>query len=148
MISTLRRAGCLASALLVLLAAVGCGPGSATVSGRVTYKGAPLPSGDVLIYGANGKVQSGPIGADGNYAIYKAPVGDVKMAVVPPNPSSQMMLPRQVKGARKHPGATDDASMPPIKVVPIPERYNDPDKSGLNFTLKSGEQTIDLDLTP
>jgi hypothetical protein len=131
--------------LLVLLAALGCGSGSATVSGKVTYKGEPLPAGSVAIYGANGKVQSGPIGADGTYTISKAPVGDVKMAVVTPNASP---VTRKIKGEVKHPGATDGASSSPIKVVPIPDRYKDPDKSGLNFTLKSGEQTINLDLTP
>jgi hypothetical protein len=135
-----------ASALLVLLAALGCGSGSATVSGKVTYKGEPLPAGSVAIYGANGKVQSVTIGTDGTYTISKAPVGDVKMTVVTPNPSPGA---QQSKGAtRKHPGAEDTASSPPLKVVPIPERYTDPDKSGLNFTLKPGEQTINLDLTP
>jgi hypothetical protein len=134
-----------ASALLVLLAALGCSSGSATVSGKVTYKGEPLPAGSVAIYGANGRVQSGPIAGDGTYTIAKAPVGDVKMTVVTPNPSPETRQGKRGRDPIKHPGAADAA---PIKVVPIPDRYKEPDKSGLNFTLKSGEQTINLDLTP
>lgn len=150
-ISTFRKAGCSASTLLMLSAALGCGPGSATVSGRVTYNGTPLTRGDILIYGANGKVQSGPIGTDGHYTIFKAPVGDVKVAVAAsrpstPPPTSPGM--RRIKGVMKHPRSAHNPSPSPVKVVPIPERYKDPDKSGLSFTLKSGEQTINLDLTP
>jgi hypothetical protein len=37
-------------------------------------------------------------------------------------------------------------SLPAIKFVPIPNRYKEPDKSGLNFTLKPGAQTINLEL--
>src|SRR5262249_15289796 len=149
----LRRVGCLTSALLVLLTALGCGSGSATVSGRVTYQGEPLTAGDLIIYGANGQIQSGQISADGTYAIYKAPVGDVKMAVLTPKdlPAQRPPEPGGVwqgkKGGRKKTLIKEEFKPPPpVKVVPIPDRYKEPDKSGLNFTLKRGEQTIDLNL--
>jgi hypothetical protein len=152
MFSTLRRVGCLTSALLVLLTALGCGPGSATVSGRVTYQGEPLTAGDLIIYGANGQIQSGQISADGTYAIYKAPVGDVKMAVLtpkelPPQRPEPAGVPQGKKGGRKKTLVNVEVpAPPPVKIVPIPDRYKEPDKSGLNFTLKRGEQTIDLNL--
>jgi hypothetical protein len=142
--------------LLLLLTALGCGSGSATVSGRVTYKGEPLTAGDIIIYGANGKIDSGPISADGTYAIYKAPVGDVKIAVLTPKPLPPQRPPgpgvRKDQGERTRKRIFKEAVPPaptvppPVKVVPIPDRYKEPDKSGLNFTLKPGEQTIDLDL--
>jgi hypothetical protein len=149
-----RRLGGCSAVLLLLMAVTGCGSGTADISGRVTYQGKPLPAGAVIIHGANGKVQSGPISADGTYAIYKAPVGDVKIAVVtpkppPPQPAATPGMKRSKGGGRKHPGAAEAHPPPPVdKFVPIPERYKDPEQSGLTFTLKSGSQTIDLDLQP
>jgi hypothetical protein len=134
--------------LLVLLTALGCG-GSANVSGKVTYKGEPLPWGNVVIYGANGKIESGQISPDGTYAVHKAPVGEVKMAVIVSNPSPKTPPGQTLgKGPKTRPPRRlpPPPDLPPIKFVPIPDRYKEPDQSGLNFTLKSGEQTIDLDL--
>ena len=36
----------------------------------------------------------------------------------------------------------------PDVVVPIPDKYAEPDTSGLTFTVKRGEQTHNITLTP
>jgi hypothetical protein len=127
------------------------GGATVTVSGKVAYKGEPVTFGAVAIYGADGQTASGRIDADGHYTVDKVPIGDVKMAVLTPNPttpkgSSKGRL--KSKGKVKYSGAEVPSMDWVSKFVAIPARYKDPDQSGLTFTVKSGEQTIDLDLKP
>jgi hypothetical protein len=130
---------------------MGCGGGgTATVSGKVTYKGEPVTAGYVTYYGADGKTDSGRIDADGHYTVYKAPVGDVKVAVLTSDPKRRVPSGGLSKGkqASKHPDSEITASDQVGKFVAIPPRYKDPDKSGLAFTVKSGSQVINLELNP
>jgi hypothetical protein len=72
---------CLAVAFPLALA--GCGKTTATVSGVVKYQGEPLPSGTVIIYGANSNdtPARGAIGENGKYIVTDAPLGEVKIAI-------------------------------------------------------------------
>jgi hypothetical protein len=134
--------------------------GTATISGTVTYKGEPLTAGYVAFYDTNGQTASGRIDADGHYTVYKAPVGEVKVAVFTIDPTAK---PPVGLTKKKQPGGVYEEAMAkskqtsngemiaparPGKFVPIPARYKDPEQSGLTFTVKSGSQTIDLDLQP
>jgi hypothetical protein len=102
-----------------------------TVCGKVTFKGQPLPSGKVLILSTEGKVYSGDIGPDGQYAVYRVSGGPVKIAVAtyPPPPPGPVPV-----GAPAY--------------VPIPRRYRDFDKSGLMRSVAHGWQRQDIELEP
>jgi len=67
----------------VTLALSGCGKSTGSVSGKVTYKGEPLPSGTVTFVTDAGVVSS-PIAVDGTYSIPKAPLGTVAITVTTP----------------------------------------------------------------
>jgi hypothetical protein len=141
-----RPSGHRAAPFLLLLAAAGCG-NTGTVSGRVTYKGEPVPGGVITFYGANGRTDSGRIEADGRYAVYQAPLGEVKVTVVRPKVGPP---PRVFKGREppRHPDAAGSAPAPSDKVMILPDRFKDPSTSGLTVTVKGGSQTTDIDLPP
>jgi hypothetical protein len=137
-----RFAGFLALLPLVL---VGCGA-KATVTGKVTYKGKPLPMGTVTIHGEKGEVATGGI-ADGSYQVEKAPVGPVKITVtVPKAPKvpNQMggMAAREGKEGPGMPGGGEAQK----EVVPIPDKYASPETSGKSTTLNKGKQEYNIDL--
>jgi hypothetical protein len=146
--------GCLALGLL--LPAIGCqGPKKsiemAEVSGKVLFKGQPLPGGRITFVSkeAPGFTGSGNIDEQGNYKC-QVPVGEAKVSV-----DNQML--QATGGGRKGPGApankpglkrpgSEDAQPQKGRYVLIPNKYYSPDNSGLVFTIKPGSQTIEVRL--
>ena len=78
-----RSCGCVAACAL-LLAAGGCGKGTGSVSGKVTYKGTPVTSGAVTFHGEGGWVQSAWISPDGTFMVdtQYAPLTDKIVAAI------------------------------------------------------------------
>ena len=112
---------------MALLAVMGCGSSTASVSGTVTLEGTPLTGGSVIFYGKNGTIISAAIGADGSYYVPHAPMGAVSAAVV--------NFPKRTPGAAAN-------------LVAIPAKYYDPTTAGLHYTVTSGRQTIHIRLEP
>lgn len=117
---------------------VGCGSSSngpaGQIRGRVTYEGEPVKEGVVSVYSSDlGSGASGNISPDGTYTI-SDPVRTGKYAVSvfpPPEPPPQ-----------------DEVPVSSNKVYDnIPEKYRDPQKSGLVVDIKEGENTFDIDMT-
>jgi hypothetical protein len=128
------------AAALLTLAAAGCA-GRGDVSGKVTYKGKPLVWGTVQFEGSDKIIKQGNINSDGTYTIRGLAPGEAKAAVSSINPRSSDFQPRQVEG-RPPP-----KPRPEVKGwFPIPEKYDTPHKSGLVYTIKGGENTIDIEL--
>jgi Carboxypeptidase regulatory-like domain/Bacterial-like globin len=96
--------------------------GEESVEGKVTYKGKPLPSGTITLVGEKGTAVTGAIAEDGSYKLAGLQPGTYKVAVATP------------KVGEKE---------PPVK---IPEKYSDPEKSGLTYEVKKGKQTFDISL--
>lgn len=120
------RLALLAPAALLL---AGCA-GQGQVSGKVKYKGQPLPGGTITFYDSKSKAVSGAIEKDGNYSVDKVASGPVKVSVVPP-------IPIYMVGEKPPPGPK-----PPT----LPDKYYDREKSGLDFEVKTGPQTHDFNL--
>lgn len=147
-----RRAVFAAFALgLVLLA--GCGGGSGSVTGTVTYKPkGKLASGTVMILAADGKPRYGEIGADGSYTVADVPAGKCKVTVSSPDVSMQTN--RGVEGAPGRPaiqGGREAAAAkakagPPAGWFAIPEKYGDAANSGLGVEVKGGGTTYNIEL--
>jgi hypothetical protein len=98
----------------------------AIITGRVTYKGKPLPGGTVTLVGAAGDKYRAPIGADGSYRFEKTPAGMYKVTVE----SGKAQAPGDGQGA----------------VVVIPARYRDANTSGISARINRGENVFNLDL--
>lgn len=148
--------------LPLLLLAVGCGGKEGSVSGKVTYKGEALKSGTVAFYpeGKGGSFTGG-IKPDGSYLITKVPPGAAKITVVTgstkaPTAGEMKQMGRGAQAAQKGmenaksrlkenapPGAPVGSSSSEPAVA-VPEKYNDPEKSGLTVTVTGGKQTHDI----
>jgi len=138
--------------LCLLAAAVGCNytskpPPYVSISGKVLYKGRPLPGGRITFVTVQGGFASAAtIREDGSYQL-SAPTGDVKISV-----DNSMLQPRrgtptqppQSEGMMKHSGGDPD----PVKgqYVDIPSKYNMADTSGLTYKVQPGDQTHDVTL--
>jgi hypothetical protein len=149
----------------LLVVAAGCGPGQGEVSGRVTYKKAPVPGGLITFRPAAARVNSVTveIDKDGNYPAVTLPGGEVHVCIdnrelappvefgevnlnVPLTPEARKNLgvkkekPRRAEPKKRAPKRTD-------RYVVIPERYHLAETSGLSFTVKRGAQRKDFELT-
>jgi hypothetical protein len=147
----------LSGGVLLLLATAAAGCGSGTVRGKVSYKGQALGGGTVVFtVPGKGSVRA-EIGEDGTYTASNCPPGRAKLTVE--TASAQPAGIRDPRagpsaGMRPPPGAVPegaDASFYQAipkkgKYVAIPAKYNDPDKSGLEYTVHSGSQGFNIDL--
>ena len=127
--------------LIALTVAAGCEPPkpkTAPVSGVASYKGKPLPRGEVVFVSqAGGPTATGPIGPDGKYTLTTFKPGDG--AVLGPHKVMVMAFDEEPKA--KNP---DLAGSHPNTM--IPEKYNDYNKSGLTADVKAEPNTIHLEL--
>jgi hypothetical protein len=141
-VKRLSRCRNLAWAMTAMAAAsslVGCGSKyDASVTGAITFDGKPLPRGTVKFAPeGSGPAAYGLIGSDGTYTIMTGrerglPVGPYIVTVVANEPSV--------------PGP--NPSLPPAPGKPItPPWLRDQTKSPLKYTVNSGKNQINLDLT-
>lgn len=127
--------------LVVAISLSGCskGPARVSVSGEVKYLDKPIPVGTVtFVSPTTNVVESSPI-QNGRYTIAHAPIGSVKIAVNTPPPASAMQMKQKVPGKTLEASATES--------VKLPDRFTNPEKSGLEYTVTSdATQTKNLDL--
>jgi hypothetical protein len=126
----------------VLIAACG-GRSKATVTGTVKYKGEPVPSGQVIFYGAGDQSAIAMINEDGSYKATNVPLGPVKIALVMPPSTAGMEKAAKVMKKRFGKGNPYPTS---IKTVSLPQKYSDAAQSGLGLTVTEGAQPYDIDI--
>ena len=126
-------------ATLAALALCGCGgPYDATVTGVASLDSKPLPGGVVSFSPqSTGAAAYGQIGTDGKYQIFTGReeglnTGQYLVSVVSTEDTGD-------RGKNGGP--------PPMGKSITPEWYRDPQTSGLNFEVKSGDNEINLELT-
>ncbi len=149
--------------LLVLAVAAGCGPGRGKVSGRVLFRGAPLPGGVVTFRPADARQNpvSAPIDEEGHYEAV-LPVGEVAVSIdnrmlrpranVGTGLTADLPLPPEVRRKPQTAGpGTDgpdpqetDAVKPPGRYVEVPDRSCKMETSDLQFIVSGGDQAHDL----
>ena len=119
---------------LLIFSLLGCGVSEvSTIEGKVTYKGAPLSSGDVNIsQPAKGVGAVAPIDANGVFSVITSiPTGFYDVSVTP-----TIMPPSGIPGVKQK----------PLEVVFIPKKAQDFKTSGLSFTLKNGINQVAIDI--
>jgi hypothetical protein len=143
-------------ALLALTAAstLGCGGvQTGRVSGTVTYKNKPLPTGSVMLIASTGTILYGTIQSDGTYEIENVPLGTAKVGVtsvdeklyrefVTRNSGKGKDDGKEKGGGAKEPGG----SAKPLNYNKIPPRYGDVNQSGLRCEVQEKENTYNIDL--
>jgi len=137
-----------------LIGLAGCSGGSAKggkVSGKVLLGGQPVAGTVYFTGGGEGKDKkeyTSPIGADGQYQISNIPKGDYKISVKG-MPGANVPGANEAKGPEGKdlpalPGA--DKTKPPG--VPPPEKYANPETSGLTISVTGATQPYDITLQP
>ena len=153
----------------LLLGTAGCAS-KGNISGKVLYRGKPLPGGTVTFLPAGGKgAFNSLIQEDGSYNLTQVPPGEVTIIVEtesknpnpPINPRLGAKEAQNVKKMREQRQAektkffewrtrSQARSQPRLpskeQYVPIPASYKDPEKSGLTYTVTGGTQTHDIEL--
>ena len=134
-----------------LIAVVGCGS-KGTISGKVTYKGKSLASGSVSVIASDNIQYVSAIAPDGTYSIANVPTGPARFTVTSPNPGDTLQA-NLKRGPSRGVGDLDSQPAPPPQPAPgpggwfsIPDKYGDPDQSGLTGTVGSPKTNIDLEL--
>jgi hypothetical protein len=146
-----------AGALLLL----GCGGGRGDITGEVTYNGEPVSVGRITFLSQIDKqeVKSAHI-IRGKYTIPAFPAGPAQITVESFEPPDSETLKNarmskvQPAGGMKEfmkplpPELLEMADGPPLKFVPIPLAYANPEASGLTYEVKKGPQIFDIPLKP
>lgn len=123
------------------LALVGCGSGVTLlpVSGTVTLDDKPVAGAAVLFQpAAGGPASSAVTDAEGRYTLETAS----RQGAVP-GEHKVTVTKKVVRGVRED--ETVDPTGMKIEWI-VPEKFSDPDKSGLTHTVKKGETDYPLDL--
>jgi hypothetical protein len=130
---------------LGLLLFAGCSAAKGSLSGTVTYQDRPVVYGTVFAVCTDGITRSADIQPNGSYRLENLPIGEVKLAVLSPEPPKNAAHER--RGDRSGRGKT--APIPTVdrsKWFKIPEKYSDPRLSSLATTISAGHSTFELQL--
>jgi hypothetical protein len=145
--------------LLVALASLGLdagcgnGPHLAPVQGKVTYKGAPVPTGTITFHPVEGgRSASGTITSDGSYSLARRMPGDevivgkYTVTIEATEAAAQITTTQHVASLTDEVTVIPDArvSAPPKELVPV--KYSTVESSGLTATVNSGPNQIDFNL--
>lgn len=137
--------------LAAALGVLGCGGGTATVSGKVYYKGNLLKGGNVTFVSPGNPTVVAAINEDGSYTAKGVPAGAVKICVETKslNPAGQPKAPKygpppgvESPGGYNPSGGPDQGK----RYVPIPESYSDPDQTDLTLQVTGGSMSHDIQL--
>jgi hypothetical protein len=131
----------------MLVGVTGCGSGFGDVTGTVTSRGELVTSGTVLLLASDKLSHSGIIEDNGRYTIPKVPVGIAKIAVLSPGPDAfkdPNVLPPEGGTIKKVPQPIFRGD--PKKWIPIPEKYQEFDGSGLTLTVTPGANRHNISL--
>src|SRR5262249_27936554 len=134
--------------IVLIGAGMATGIRSTDVTGKVSYKGKPVVYGAVILVSADGlTAAAGPIQPDGSYTVTGMKPGEVKGGVVSRDPAAaqrQHTL-RWATITRPLEQASLKAKVDRKRWFNLPEKFEEPETSGVNFVLKGGQQDIVLE---
>ncbi|MCS7160253.1 MAG: hypothetical protein RMJ19_07260 [Gemmatales bacterium] len=112
------------------------------MEGIVQYGNEKLQFAMIHVVG-NGQVAIGRIGEDGRYKVENCPLGEVKIGINTKGAFGEYQSKVLQGGAYKGPEAKGRGAVA-LKFIDVPERYADPDKSGITTTVTVGVNTFDI----
>jgi hypothetical protein len=127
---------------LALLCAAGCKKPKGIVTGTVKLKDgtAVTPGTTVTFWTGEAQGTMGTTGADGTYSVPDIPLGEAKVTVAAPSPTAVAL--------EKGKGLDEKKEAKPIKVIPIPVKYTDKNKTDLKVTVEKGTKEFPIVLEP
>jgi hypothetical protein len=101
-------------------------------------------------------MESANLSTDGSYRLPAAPVGQVRVAVQVPKVAGSRPVPRQAKSASEAKAAAAEGEvlrredtvpddLAPV-AVRVPDKFQDPDTSGLVFEITPGQTELNIEL--
>jgi hypothetical protein len=122
--------------ILVLAALVvtasGCdGTKKVTINGTVSYKGQPVSGGMLQFAVAKGAPSAAPIQEDGTFTMTDVAPGEVTVSITATPRSSG-------------PGGGKAKAAPKVTPADLPEKYHDPDRSGLKYTITPTTRQLEI----
>jgi len=137
------------SLLAALSLSAGCGSGGpeiASVSGRVTMDGKPLPDATVLFVPENGRPAGGRTDADGRYSLNFT---EGRLGAIPGKSSVRITTQREAEqdenGKVVRPAATESIAMEYNAASTLSFTVEPKKKNVANFDLKSGGKILSSD---
>jgi hypothetical protein len=120
----------------LVVAASGCGgTKKVTVNGTVSYKGQPVSGGMLQFVGPKGGAPSAAsIQQNGTFIITDVLPGEVRVGITPTPQSSG-------------PSGDKKAPRPKVTADDLPEKFRDPEKSGLKYTITPETKHLDIKIT-
>jgi hypothetical protein len=115
----------------------------ASLEGKITYAGEPVPLAAVIIVPGHGDGTTGFADDDGHFKIANVPTGEVRIAV-DTGPARGQLMGRAMAGT--DPTAKGGKKATPPKIVDLPKKYQSPDTSGFKTTIQKGENTFNIDI--
>ena len=122
------------------LLAQGCGPAKGKVSGKVTFEGKPVPSGQVMFMGQDGVPRQAEIQPDGTYEVANLPFGEAIVTV-------SRLLGTDEYHANLKAAREQGKPLPSPPTTVLPPRYDDPHTTPLRFRVEGPTGTFDIALT-
>jgi hypothetical protein len=121
-------------AATLLFCSVGCDKGikRITVRGTVMYDNKPVTSGILRFIGPNGAYSAARLGDGGRYEITDVVPGETKIGIMESPQSS---------GSSS--GGAQGASVAPVQ---LPEKFRDPEKSGVVYTITPQTKELNIEL--
>ena len=137
------------AACAILLASCSLGPRGerlpetgATLEGTVTYGSEKIPFAQILVIGSDSQA-TGKIGEDGRYKVANVPLGEVKIGVNTSAAKGDYMS-LSMSMSYKGPDAKGKASAALPRFIDLPEKWFDPERSGIQTTIQKGSNTYDI----
>jgi hypothetical protein len=168
----------LASAVALAAGLAGCSPGNGLslgrVSGKITYKGQPVPFGQIMFMPDDSKGTKGPpalgtISSDGSYTMSTEESGDgavvgyhrVSVTGLDPKPvlapsknlddmsdnevmANKLNMGKALEKAKKNEGPTFRARDGSIYRIITPEKLTNPDTSSISIKVAGGSNTKNI----
>jgi hypothetical protein len=149
-----RRSVALLTLALFTFTLFGCSGTKGDVTGTVTRKGKKwdLEGATICFIGETGEPKSFEIGSDGSFKATSLPVGEWKVSVssTAGNTRANAAKPPRDQApaeSQKHPTKATDKDKQAQGANPIPERFRDPNTSGIKVMVEGGKSvTLNFDV--
>ena len=129
----------LCTLLCCFLFATGCGPPKGKVSGKVTFEGKPVPSGQVMFMGPDGVPHMGEIQPEGTYEVANLPYGEAIVTVARLLGVDEYQ--DKLRAAREK-----GRPLPSPPTTVLPAHYDDPHTTPLRFKVEAPTGRFDISL--